>query len=205
VVELGGVHGEGEPDRVRDPPPGQPLRELLRAAGPVRADQHPPPWARVAVGELRQRGLGDSDVIAGLVGAGVARPQQDLECFAGSVRAVVGERQQGVEPVPAFERRSSLLLLRMRGDQRRIQVDNQRLLSGSAVVGGMDTGHTPHGGAGLLPRRRDRLDRLVRIVGQGLDQPGHRRIRRHRPVDPWFGAQGGEVAQRITAQHQRHR
>ena len=101
VVERCGVHGEGEPDRVRDPAPGQPFRELLRASGAVRADQRPASGPRIAVGELRQRCPGHGDVIRSLVGAGVARPQMHRECFAGSVRAVVGERQQRVEPEPA--------------------------------------------------------------------------------------------------------
>ena len=71
------------------------------------------------------------------------------------------------------------------------------------VVGGMLTGQGPDRGAGLLPGSGDRLDGLVRILGQGGDQAGHGRVQRHRPVDPWFGAQGGEVTQRFTAEHQR--
>ena len=71
VVEVGGVHGEGEPDRVRHPAPGQPLGELLRAAGPVRADQHAASGPRVPVGELRESLFGDGDVIGGGVRAGV--------------------------------------------------------------------------------------------------------------------------------------
>ena len=71
VVEVGGVHGEGEPDRVRHPAPGQPLGELLRAAGPVRADQHAASGPRVPVGELRESLFGDGDVIGGGVRTGV--------------------------------------------------------------------------------------------------------------------------------------
>ena len=73
VVEVGGVHGEGETDRVRHPAPGQPLRELLRAAGPVRADQHAASGPRVPVGELRESLFGDGDVIGGGVRTGVPR------------------------------------------------------------------------------------------------------------------------------------
>ncbi len=93
----------------------------------------------------------------------------------------------------------------MRGDQRRIQVDDQRILGSGAVIRGMDTGQGPRGGPGLLPRPRYRLERLVRIVGQGLDQPRHRRIRRHPAVHARLAAQDRDVTQRLTAQHQRHR
>ena len=93
----------------------------------------------------------------------------------------------------------------MGGDQRRVEIDHHRILGSRLVVGGMLTGQGPDRGAGLLPGSGDRLDGLVRVLGQGRDQARHGRVRRHRAVDPWFSAQGGEVTQRFTAEHQRHR
>jgi len=71
------------------------------------------------------------------------------------------------------------------------------------MVRGMVTGQGPDRGAGLLPGSGDRCDGLVCVLGEGRDEAGHGWVRRHRAVDPWFRAQGGEVTQRFTAEHQR--
>ena len=67
-VQLGDrVHAQAEPDGVLQALPGQPGHEVVGAAGAVGADQHRPPGAASRGGgrQLRQRGLGDLDVIDG--------------------------------------------------------------------------------------------------------------------------------------------
>ena len=53
---------------------------------------------------------------------GAAAPPAAPRCR----RPVVDERPQRVEPVPALERRRGGLLVRVRGDQGRVEVDDQR-------------------------------------------------------------------------------
>jgi hypothetical protein len=64
------IVGDGEPDRVGQPPAGlgEPVQELMRAAG-VGADQHLPPRL---LPQLRQCQVRGGDVVAGGVGAGIS-------------------------------------------------------------------------------------------------------------------------------------
>jgi hypothetical protein len=74
-------------------------------------------------GELLDRLLSDSDLVGSGVGAGVAGPQLPRKRPAGLVR--LGE--QRVKAIPALVCRLGALLVRMRGQQRRVQVDRQPL------------------------------------------------------------------------------
>ena len=99
--QVRGVGGEGEPDRVGQPPCGQPLDEVLGAAGPIGADKDLL-RAPSTAGEQTRWELGKSltrhaDVISGRVGAGVAGAEVDCQRFTGPGLAVVEERAQGTD------------------------------------------------------------------------------------------------------------
>ena len=138
--------GQGEPDRVRQPLRDQPVQELVRAPGAVGADQHLPPGPGPApvTGQLRQRGLDHGDVVGGGVRTGVALRSRNDSGSPVPVGAVVDERPQRMEPEPAFERRRRLLLVRVRGNQRGVDVDDQRPVGVDAVIGGVLAGQRPH-------------------------------------------------------------
>ena len=66
--------------------------------------------------------------------------------------AVVDERAQRMMPEALLIRRGCVFFLRVRGHQRGIEVDDQRILSADVMVGGVLTGMGPRdlagGGAG---------------------------------------------------------
>lgn len=68
--------GDGHPDRVGQPPAacGEPVQELVGAAGGVGADQGAP-TSPVLSGQLGQSQFGDGDVVGCGVAAGLARSQ----------------------------------------------------------------------------------------------------------------------------------
>ena len=74
-------------------------------------------------GDLRDGLLGDSDLVGGVVRAGVPGAQLPGQRLTGLVR--IGEHRR--EPVATLERARGLVLLRMRGDQRGVQIDRQPL------------------------------------------------------------------------------
>ncbi len=88
----------------------------------------------------------------------------------------------------------------MGGDQRGIEVDDQRDRSRRVVIGGVHPRQRPHPGPGRGPGGVDRRQRRGCIRGQGRDRPGHRQIRRDGSVDPGFGAQHRHVGEAVTAQ-----
>jgi hypothetical protein len=61
-------------------------------------------------------------------------------------------RTRGVEPIPAFERRRGVFLLRVRRHQRRVEIDDQRRRRIAVVVRGVLTGQRPHPRSGLSAR-----------------------------------------------------
>ena len=113
--------GHGEPGRVGQPPSrlGQPGQELMGAAAGVGADQHLAPQVRRQLGQRQPRRL---DVVGGGVRPGVPGPQHDGQRLAGPAGAVVGERGQRVEPERLLPGRRGLLLLRVRGHDRGVDV-----------------------------------------------------------------------------------
>ena len=107
------------------------------------------------------------------------------------VGAVVDERPQRVVAEPALERRRRALLLRVRGDQGGVHVDDQRLPGVDAVVGGVLAGQRPRPRPGRGPGRVDRGQRRGGVGGErgrscgtpsGPRRPGRtRRARRAAP------------------------
>lgn len=73
------------------------------------------------VRDLRERRVGDRDVIGCGVRTGLPRPQQTGQRLV----RVVQVGHDRMKTKTAFERRHSLFLLRVRGHQRRVDVDHQ--------------------------------------------------------------------------------
>jgi len=111
-----------------------------------------PDPARGGKRQLCQRFGDDADVVGGGVTAGVARTQRQGQRFPGACVAVVDERAERMMPEALLIRRGCVFFLRVRGHQRGIEVDDQRILSADVVVGGAGTGMGPRdlagGGAG---------------------------------------------------------
>src|SRR5690606_10856353 len=127
------VVGEGEPDRVRQPPsgPGQPGQELMGAAAGVGADQY---LSAALLGELGQGKPGGVDVIGGGVGPGVSGSQQQGQGFAGAVLAVVGEDRHRVEAEGLLPGRGGVLFVGVGNDDGGVDVDRDQLAVGSGCV-----------------------------------------------------------------------
>ena len=122
----------------------------MRRPGRVGPDQHA---AAMGGGDLADRVAEQVDVVLGVVGVRVPRPQPDREEFAG----VVAPHPERMEPEPALEVRRRLLLLRVGGDQRRIHIEHHDV----AEIGASDRRRRqpgrqqrPHVPADLGPGRR---------------------------------------------------
>jgi hypothetical protein len=154
----GGVERQSEPDRVQHPLPAQPLQEPVGAAGGVAANQHRTSRThpRPVTGQLLQRVPGGRDVVGDGVGAGVARPEHDLQRLTSAGLAVIEERTQRVEAIAALVGGPGRFLVAVGGDQRRIEVDDHRTAGVSAMIGGVFPGQLPHGGEHALGRHQVR-------------------------------------------------
>jgi hypothetical protein len=118
---------------------------------------------------------------------------------------MIGERAQRVETVTTLEGRGRRLLIRVRGHQRRVQVDHQRVLGVDPVIGCLRTGRPPRLSASGATSRSDGRQRFRRIRGQRRDQPRHRRIGRHKPEHAGLGAQNRDIGQTVPADRERDR
>ena len=186
-LDRGGVTGKAEPDRVGQPAAGQPGDQLVRAAGPsTRTSTFLPRllpsgnWASAArmtvmwsvtvfdpAFPLRNRNASGSPVPSG---------------------AVIEESRQRMVSEAALERRRGGLLLRMRGDQGGVYVDDQRRGGVRGVVGRVLCGQLPHPLPDRGPGGVDRLEGSLSVGGQRVDRartrsgrrrPAHRyRVRR---------------------------
>jgi hypothetical protein len=75
------------------------------------------------VRQLRQRHLQDLDVVAGVVGRGIARPQ-----FAGErLLRLLQVAEDGMKAVPVLEVGSRRLLVGVRVDQRGVEIEDDLL------------------------------------------------------------------------------
>lgn len=126
---------ESEPDRMRHSSLVQPGQVVVAGYGAVGADEDPLSWpGSVRVRQLCQCFLCDTDMIGGRVRAGVAWPKQCRDGFAGPVGTVVGERQPGMKSESALVGRSCRLLLRVGGDEGRVEVDDDRVLAMMSIA-----------------------------------------------------------------------
>jgi hypothetical protein len=170
----------------------------MGAAAGVGADQHP---AALAAGQLGQRQPGRANMLSRGVGPGVAGPQHDGQRLPARRGAVVGECGQRVKPVGLLPRRRGLLLLRVRGHERGVDVHrDQRPARARRPAPGQRPGSFAGGG----PRGADRPQRPGRLRSQRADQPGHHRIGGHRAGQLRLRAQHRHIGQAVPAQRQRH-
>lgn len=139
---------EREPDRVRQPLPGQPVQQRVGRAGPVDPDQDlaAGAGARLVIGSW-QRVAQHRDVVGGGAAVGVPRPQKAAS------GAVVEERPERMVAVAPLERRPGVLLVAVRGHQRRVDIHDQRRLRARLVIRRVLSGELPDPGAGHRPRR----------------------------------------------------
>jgi hypothetical protein len=114
-------------------------------------------------------------------------------------------RTRGVEPIPAFERRRGVFLLRVRRHQRRVEIDDQRRRRIAVVVRGVLTGQRPHPRSGLSARSLYSHQRVLGIGGQGVNQPRHGRVRSDTAEHPRLGAQQVHIGHAVPAERQRDR
>jgi hypothetical protein len=120
---------------------------------------------------LGERSPGDGDVVGSGVRTRVALAQQERQRLSGPCLAVVGKGEQRVEPEPAFERRRRVFLIRMRGQQRGIEVDDQRIINAGSVIRCMVASLRPHPGPHRSARGVDRGERFGCVGGESVDQP----------------------------------
>jgi len=162
-----------------------------------------PPWA--VHGNCANASADHADVIGGGVGPSISRPEQERQRFPGAPGAVVNEREQRVKPEASLVGRGGVFLLRVRPHQARVQIDDHRVAGVHPVIGGVGTGPRPRRGAAGGPRGVNRRQRPRRILGQGGDQPGHRRIVGHRTEDPRLLPQQREIGHAVPTHRDRHR
>lgn len=87
----------------------------------VAAHQHP---RADVLRQLGQRGIEHRDLIGGVVGGGLAWAQHRRQRLTSATGTVIDERQDRMKPIPALEVRCRAFLLRVRTDQRGVQIDH---------------------------------------------------------------------------------
>jgi hypothetical protein len=133
--------------------------------------------------QLRQCQVEHLDVIRGRVRRRVSGLQLGGECFAGRIQT----RDQGMEPEPAPIRRGRTLLLRMRGDERPVEVDH---------IEPRIRARRPCPSASRRPSDRDPIKH--RVVNRFQRAPRGRN-RRHLAEQARLIAQHRQVRDRLTA------
>jgi hypothetical protein len=143
------------------------------------------------VGDLRERPVDHGDVISGGVRAGVPRAQQHRERLAGFVRVGV----ERVEPIPVLVVPGCLLLLGVRGDQRRVDIDRQGFRCPVQIP-------EPRPCAGV--RRAHRVQR-ARRRRDPVDHPERGRVRRDLTEQGVLIADRAQVRDTLTTVGEHHR
>jgi hypothetical protein len=93
----------------------------------------------------------------------------------------------------------------MRGHQRRVHIDDHRMIATDVTVRGVRTSQLPRPGTCPRTGGGDRGQRLVRVPGQRVNQPRHRRIRGNQAEHRRLRPHGRDVGQAIAAQGHRDR
>ena len=112
---------------------------------------------------------------------------------------MINERHHRVKPVSAFEVRGRAFLIRVRPDQRRIQI-HHHLPSGSNR-----TGPLPHHRACGRPRPADRGDCHRGISTECIDEPADRGIGSHHAEQLGLSTHQRRIGQAVTTQGDHHR
>ena len=171
-------------------------QERLHTRAGVAAHQHP---GAGLLGQLGQRGVEHRDLVGGVVGVGPPGAQHAHHRLSGAARTVVNKGEHGVKPEAPLEVRGRALLLRMRPDQRGIQIDHDLIGARNRPVMGPDLG--PRAG----PSSTDRGNHRGRVIAQALDQPTDRRVGDHRAEQLRLGPQRRDIGQTVTTQRDRDR
>ena len=184
------VVGDREPDRVLQPLFGEVIAEGVGEPGTVGADQDP--LGPVSVGQLRQGGVEDGDVVGGGVRPGVARAQDPAQRLVG----VVQKGEQRVVSVAALEVPGRLFLLRVHLDQGGVQIDHHviQVLPGRPSRWQLPSGDLAAGQPGPIPHRRpgQPQTRQPPSVDRVQDPPGRGR-RGDRAVQTGLIGERGDV------------
>ncbi len=133
--------GQLVPNREADPGFAAVRGERVRAPADIGADQDLP--VEVLGGQLLQREPEHGEVIGGRVRAGVPRSEDRRQRLAGLIQPAA----ERMKPVPVLVVPGRHLLLRVRGQQRRVDVQRDRLRPGARV---------PHPRPGRRPSRPNR-------------------------------------------------
>ena len=166
------------------------VNQTMRGAGRVRAHQDLQSLD-VPGRDLRQRQVQHRHMILGGVRASVPGPQKAAERLPGLIQVDL----QRVKPVAALVCSGRLLLLRMRGDQRRVNVERQPLRR---------TMQLPE----PLPRLRVRDTQGVQQPqrrSDPVDHPKRCRVRRDRPEQRVLLTDHTEVRDAFAAIDEHHR
>ena len=158
----------------------QPVQQLVGGAGAVDPDQDLPagPVPGPVAGSWRSAARMTVRWSAAVLEPAFPGRSSAASGSPGAGRAVVDERPQRVVPEPVLERRRRAFLLRVRGDQGGVHVDDQR--STRRRCRGRGRGHRPAPTPGPGPRRGRCRSRPARRSHEERD----RRARDARPVDP---------------------
>ncbi len=175
-------------DREANPRVTGPVQQPVAGA---RADDPEQQLNRFDVlgGDLLQRLFGHLDLVGGSVRSSVARSQLAGQRLAGLI--AIGEHRMKAEATLEVPGRT--LLLRMRADQRRVQVDRQPPRGASKP---------PYLGTGV---RGAQPLQPCRVAGDLVDHPKRRRARRHLAEQHGLITDRTEVGKAITAIGQHHR
>jgi hypothetical protein len=182
--------GEVVAERQLDPRVPAPVGELGRGAGRIRAQQDLD-LLDVLVGDLRERQVTDRDLVGRGVSACVPGAQTAAERLPGLIQVDL----QRVKPVAALVVPGRLLLLRMRRDQRRVNIERQPLRS---------TVQFPEPLAGADVRDTDRFQQPWR-GRDPVDHPKRGRVRRDRPEQRLLLTDRAEVRDTFAAVGEHHR
>ena len=103
----------------------------------------------------------------------------------------------------ALERRPGVLLVAVRGHQRRVDVHHQRAFGAHLVVRGVRPGELPDRRPSGRPGAVDRRQGSGCVRSEGVDRARDGRVGGNRPVDTGLGPEHGDVGQAVPAQRER--
>ena len=162
----------------------------MGSAGGISADQDL--QALEVLGrDLRERPIEHRHMIGGGVRAGVPRSEQGAERLPGLIQVDL----QRVKPVAALVVPGRLLLLRMRRDQRRIDIERQPLRRTMQLP-------EPRPRPGVRDPEGVQQPRLRR---DPVNHPERRRVRRHGPEQRQLLTDRAEIRDALAAVDEHHR
>lgn len=110
-----------------------------------------------------------------------------------------------MEPIAAFVGRLGAVLVRVRADQRGVDIDDHLTTRPGPRPAGQWSAPRPHCGPSIGARVTDRSHRGIDLTRQGRDQSRHRRIGGNGPEDRRLGTDRGNIGQTVPAERDRDR